>query len=95
VRPGKRQELAEDTGEAYAVDGALANSGVLKAAGDLALGQHRLLILRSGYLHEVAQLAAARFEGRAAELAAMAEFSTAPDGVQEAQGGDTGMAYWR
>ncbi|WP_159049280.1 P-loop NTPase family protein [Streptomyces canus] len=76
------------------MDGALANSGVLKVAGDLILGQGRP-VLRSGYLHEVAQLAAARFEGRAAELAAMAAFSTAPDGVQEAQGGDAGAAYWR
>ncbi|MCK8438902.1 hypothetical protein G3I77_39765 [Streptomyces sp. D2-8] len=94
MRPGKRQELAEDTGEAHAVDGALANSGVLKIAGDLVLGQGRP-VLSSGYLHEVAQLAAVRFEGRAAELAAMAAFSTAPDGVQEAQGGDAGTAYWR
>ncbi|WP_405542417.1 hypothetical protein OG478_12085 [Streptomyces phaeochromogenes] len=86
--------MAEDTGEAHAVDGALANSGVLKVAGDLVLGQGRP-VLRSGYLHEVAQLAAARFEGRAADLAAMAAFSTAPNGIQEAQGSDAGTAYWR
>ncbi|MEU4497742.1 hypothetical protein AB0F96_31005 [Streptomyces sp. NPDC023998] len=95
MRPGRRQELAEDTGEAHAVGGALANSGVLKVAGDLVLGQRRPPVLRSGYLHEVAELAAARFKGRAVELAAMAEFCTAPDGVQEARGGDAGMAYWR
>ncbi|WP_406356541.1 hypothetical protein [Streptomyces sp. NBC_00658] len=89
-----RRELAKDTGEARAVDGALANSGVLKVAGDLVLGQGRP-VLRSGYLHEVAQLAAARFEGRAADLVAMAAFSTAPNGIQEAPGGDAGTAYWR
>ncbi|MFK0264191.1 hypothetical protein ACIQU1_23120 [Streptomyces angustmyceticus] len=95
MRPGRRQELAEDTGEARAVDGALANSGILKVTGDLNLGQRRPPVLRSGYLHEVAQLAAARFEGRAAELAAMATFSTAPDDAQEAQGADADTAYWR
>ncbi|MFF8781760.1 hypothetical protein ACF07W_31210 [Streptomyces sp. NPDC015140] len=77
------------------MDGALANSGVLKVTGDLVLGQRRPPVLRSGYLREVAQLAAARFEGRAAELEAMAEFSTAPDGFQEVQGEDAGTAYWR
>ncbi|MFH8366077.1 hypothetical protein [Streptomyces sp. NPDC018031] len=77
------------------MDGAVANSGVLKVAGDLVLGQRRPPVLSSGYLHEVAQLAAVRFEGRSAELTAMAEFSTAPDGVQEAQGSDAGTAYWR
>ncbi|WP_086706421.1 hypothetical protein [Streptomyces antimycoticus] len=95
MRPGRRQKLAEDTGEAHAVDGAVANSGVLKVAGDLVLGQRRSTALRSGYLHEVAQLAAARFEGRAAELAAMTAFSTTPEGAQEAQGGDACTAYWR
>ncbi|MGW5693386.1 hypothetical protein ACWEWX_21200 [Streptomyces asiaticus] len=95
MRPGRRQELAEDTGEVHAEDGALANSGVLKVAGDLVLGQGRPQVLRSGYLHEVAQLAAARFEGRAAELAAMAAFSAAPAGVQKDQGGDACTAYWR
>lgn len=95
VRPGRQQKLAEDTGEAHAVDGALANSGVLKVAGDLVMGQRRSAAPRSGYLHEVAQLAAAQFEGRAAELAAMAAFSTAPAGVQRDQGGDACPAYWR
>ncbi len=90
-----RQELAEETGEAHAADGALANSGVLKVTGDLVLGQRRPPVLRSGYLHEVVQLAAVRFVGRAAELAAMAAFSTASDGIQEVQGGDAGAAYWR
>ncbi|MFE5730786.1 hypothetical protein ACFQ7A_07750 [Streptomyces sp. NPDC056528] len=43
----------------------------------------------------MAQLAAAQFDGRAAELAAMAAFSTSPDGVQVAQRDYAGTAYWR
>ncbi|MFC8089266.1 hypothetical protein [Streptomyces sp. NPDC057301] len=95
MRPGRRQELAEDTGEAYAVDGAVANSGVLKVAGNLVVGQRRPQVLRSGYLHEVSELAAAQFKGRAVELAAMAEFSTAPDDIHEARGNGASADYWR
>ncbi|MEV7740078.1 hypothetical protein AB0O75_50100 [Streptomyces sp. NPDC088921] len=95
MRLGRRQELAEGTGEAHAVDGALANSGVLKVAGDLIVGQGRPKVLASGYLNEVTQLAAARFEGRTAELEDMAMFAIAPDGVDEARESDAATAYWR
>ncbi|MDX3838679.1 hypothetical protein [Streptomyces europaeiscabiei] len=64
MRPGRQQELAED--------GALANSGILKVTGDPVLGQRRPRGMRTGYPHAIAELAAARFEGRTAELAAMA-----------------------
>ncbi|MFF4605207.1 hypothetical protein ACFY12_21045 [Streptomyces sp. NPDC001339] len=77
------------------MDGALANSGIMKVTGDLVLGQRRPPVLRSGYLHEVNQLAAAQFEGRATELAEMAAFSTALDGVQKPRGGNAETDYWR
>lgn len=54
--------------------------------GDVVVGERRREP-RSGYLLEVQQLAAPRFEGREAELAAMGAFTTDPAGE--------GDGYWR
>lgn len=54
--------------------------------GDVVVGERRRE-LRSGYLLEVQHLAAPRFEGREAELAAMGVFTTDPAGE--------GDGYWR
>ncbi|QDN87738.1 hypothetical protein [Streptomyces sp. RLB3-6] len=70
----------------------MAVSGVLEVGGDLVVGS-RSRIMRSGYLLEVAQLAATRFQGREAELAAMAAFCTAtPD---DPVGDRAHAGYWR
>lgn len=55
---------------------AVANTGVIQ--GDLVLPAPRASAA-SGYLHQVRRLAATDFRGRERELAAMADFCTAPD----------------
>nr|WSX24161.1 hypothetical protein OG690_32985 [Streptomyces tubercidicus] len=92
VRFRMRRRLAKKTGQAQAENGALAVSGALNVSGDLVFGQP-LRVMRSGYLLEVTELAASRFEGREAELAAMEAFCAAPDGG--AIGDGSGETYWR
>ncbi|QKW51017.1 hypothetical protein [Streptomyces buecherae] len=72
---------AGDLGIALSGDG-----GQVVVHGDVLVGE-RSRGWRSGYLLEVREMRAHRFEGRADELSAMAAFATAPEG--EAGG------YWR
>jgi tetratricopeptide (TPR) repeat protein len=87
VEPGRGRTEVRDTGRARAENGGLAVSGSLAVAGDVVLGS-RPGPRRSGYLLEVAELAAEDFRGRETELAGMAAFCTGaapPDGPR----------YWR
>ncbi|MFI2032326.1 hypothetical protein [Streptomyces buecherae] len=82
VAGGSRSVAAAgDLGIALSGDG-----GQVIVHGDVLVGE-RSRGWRSGYLLEVREMRAHRFEGRAGELAAMAAFATAPEG--EAGG------YWR
>ncbi|KJY26500.1 hypothetical protein VR45_36910, partial [Streptomyces sp. NRRL S-495] len=92
---GMYRESAKSTGSAEAEGGGFANSGVVKVGGNLVLGLPSR-VLRSGYLHEVRELAASSFQGREDELAAMAAFCTAPNPVIPGrEDGDAVGRYWR
>ncbi|MDX3130653.1 hypothetical protein PV367_12825 [Streptomyces europaeiscabiei] len=91
MEQNNRIPQVEGTGKAKADNGSLAVSGSLTVEGDLVLGQAHG-VLRSGYLLEVAELAAGNFTGREAELADMAAFCT--EAVPPSD--DTiGGGYWR